>query len=763
MNKTQRDQFLDSLVSDSEMQKVLRLRKLDSYKESFNNGSALLEERLGQGWEIDVVLKTKTKIFKTKDLKTQFEDKVWVLFAQLGFNTVSKDQSIEIPYDKRDTSLRHPITFFAKDDETVILVDCISAPENTQLDLKDYLDLLRTHKSGIINYVSTLYPGTRPKIKYILATKNIGITSEHVTALKNLSAIQFTEEIIDYYYTLYNQIGSASRYQLLGTLFEGQEIPELDNLIPAIEGKMGGHTYYSFSIEPEKLLKISYILHRNKAHENMMPTYQRLIKKSRLREIHKFIDEEKGYFPNSIIINIVTEKKKILQFDRSNNQQSESISKIGILHLPKKYKSAYVIDGQHRLYGYSNSQYKSTNTIPVVALVNLERSEQIKLFMQINENQKAVSKDLRNTLDADLLWDSDSYLDQLKALKSRLAISLGEDRLSPLYDKISIGEDKKLITTQQIGTALNKSDFLGKVKAKEIEKNGTFFSGNLQQAFDNLLEYLSSCFTHIKNGAGDIWDQEGNIILINKGFYAIILTLNDVVNHLYKENLATDYTSAKKLYQLSSQYLDSIIDFYKSIDEEKISELKTAYGTSGEAKYWRTLQASLKNQHPDVHYEGLEDYIKKEEKENNELAFKLIREIESRYLKKAIKDKLEEEFGKNWFKKGVPLKIYTDANALAVAKNREIEDDEQLTDPWDQLTLINYREVILNNWQKLFETMYTRPSEKKISGGKEAKTKWLSDLNRLRNANYHTYYVTSEELSFIEEIHDWLAEGKSID
>ena len=65
-----------------------------------------------------------------------------------------------------------------------------------------------------------------------------------------------------------------------------------------------------------------------------------------------------------------------------------TISKIGILHIPKRYRSAYIIDGQHRLYGYSDSLYAETNTIPVVAFVDLERSEQIKLFMDINENQK---------------------------------------------------------------------------------------------------------------------------------------------------------------------------------------------------------------------------------------------------------------------------------------------------------------------------------------------------------------------------------------
>lgn len=103
----------------------------------------------------------------------------------------------------------------------------------------------------------------------------------------------------------------SARYQLLGNLFSGQEIPDIDNAIPAIEGKMGGHTYYSFSIEPEKLLKIGYVLHRNKANEDMMPTYQRIIKKARLKEIHNFIDEEKGFFPNSIIISITVERIKL--------------------------------------------------------------------------------------------------------------------------------------------------------------------------------------------------------------------------------------------------------------------------------------------------------------------------------------------------------------------------------------------------------------------------------------------------------------------
>jgi DNA sulfur modification protein DndB len=303
----------------------------------------------------------------------------------------------------------------------------------------------------------------------------------------------------------------------------------MENKIPAVRGKMGGHTYYSFATEPENLLKIGYVLHRNKANINMMPTYQRLIKKSRIKSVNEFI-ENGGYFPNSIVISI---DAKNCHFDAANTQVPSTISNVGILHLPKKYKSAYIIDGQHRLYGYSNSRYKTTNTIPVVAFVNLSREEQVQLFMQINENQKAVSKDLRNTLNADLLWTSDNFLEQMKALCSRISIYLGEERNSPLFNKISIGEDKKTITTQAIENALRKSKFLGKVSKSKIEEIGLIYNGDLDYTYDRLKEYLTKGFDYLSTNIKDEWDKEAEgIILINRGVYGFILVLSDILQHL---------------------------------------------------------------------------------------------------------------------------------------------------------------------------------------------------------------------------------------
>lgn len=156
----------------------------------------------------------------------------------------------------------------------------------------------------------------------------------------------------------------------------------------------------------------------------MMPTYQRIIKKQRLKEIRKFIDN-KGFFPNSLIISIDTNGKK-LRFDLATPQIENAISRIGILYLPQLYRSVYIIDGQHRLYGYADSAYAGKDTIPVVAFVNLDKDKQVELFMEINENQKAVSKNLQNTLNADLLWTSEDKNKQRKALRLNIAQRLGE-------------------------------------------------------------------------------------------------------------------------------------------------------------------------------------------------------------------------------------------------------------------------------------------------------------------------------------------------
>jgi DNA sulfur modification protein DndB len=241
---------------------------------------------------------------------------------------------------------------------------------------------------------------------------------------------------------------------------------------------MGGLNYFSFAMEPAKLLKLGYVLHRSKSIK-VLPTYQRLIKRNRLTGIKRFV-ENGGYFPNAIVVNIETLGKK-LRFDPSPLAIDGSQAKLGVLHLPPRYRSLYIIDGQHRLYGYGGSKYAQSNTIPVVAFVGLDRDDQLRLFMEINENQKAVSKNLKHTLDADLKWDSANLRDRAEGIKKQLAQELGEDVTSPLYNRILVGEDQrtetKIITLEAVIKGLNQTPFIGRFTKDVVKEQGVFYTG----------------------------------------------------------------------------------------------------------------------------------------------------------------------------------------------------------------------------------------------------------------------------------------------
>lgn len=751
MDENTRISLLGKLANKEEIQKLLKSRQVES--ELLSVKPIQKDYYLSEGWALDKEFKTSVRMTKKKSHDVAFEDEVWSLMAKMGYIFLNRDRNFTLPYDKTDISLTKQIDVFAKDDETILIVECKSSSYfNKRGDFKKELESYTGIIEGLRKTIQGLFPESKCRFKFVLATRNLSISDEDFQRLKNLGGVLLTEENIDYFTKLYGQLGIASRYQFLGYVFEGLEIPEIDNKVPAVRGKMGGYTYYSFSIEPEKILKISYVLHRNKAHMNMMPTYQRVIKKSRLKSVEDFINNG-GYFPNSIVLSI---DAKNCQFDQASLQNCNTISDLGILHLPRRYKSAYVIDGQHRLYGYSNSEYKNKNTIPVVAFVNLNRDEQIKLFMQINENQKSVSKNLRETLNADLKWTSENYDEQIEALCSRIAIELGENRNSALYNKVAIGEDSRIITPNNIKLALKKGKLLGKVSKKKIEELGLIYNGDLEDTYNKLKELMIKCFEYLSKNLSKEWDEKDSLILSNNGTYGFILLISDILVHLKeKYRVEINKSSVSTVVLDIYNYIDPLIDFIKDISSEERESLRKSYGAGGANKFWRLFQNIVKQTHSSFNPEGLDDYLKKQERRNNDRAFAIIREIET-FFNLDFKSRLEEKFEKMWYKKGVPPQIWEDAVALSTRKNREIENEEDEVSPWDCINIIAYRAIAIKNWQDIFEKEYTKPGEEKISGGKEEKTKWMVKLEHLRNQNVHSYYVTEEELDFLEELFDWL-------
>ena len=203
--------------------------------------------------------------------------------------------------------------------------------------------------------------------------------------------------------------------QLHADIFKNKEIPGLKIRIPALRAKVGPYTCYTFSIKPEYLLKIGFISHRTKGKASDVNTYQRLMAKSRLRRIQRFI-EDGGIFPTNIVINL--EKTRALRFDKAKQEGASEGSANGYLTISARYKSAWIIDGQHRLYGYSGTKKATESYLNVIAFEGLPASQQAQFFIDINSQQKKVSRNLLLELYGDLNWDASDPKVQIENLEN---------------------------------------------------------------------------------------------------------------------------------------------------------------------------------------------------------------------------------------------------------------------------------------------------------------------------------------------------------
>ena len=738
------------IVSGNELRKERGLRGKTAVQSK--QRAVALQELQEEGWELVKHYKDHkfVSVQKAKPFDVLFEDRVWTLFHDLGFTHMNQGHDFKMNCDFHNPDHTQQIDVFAAADETVIIIECKSAEKLKTKTFKKEIEALIGQMDCLRVEAQKQFPSC--KVKFIWATENINLTKTDEKTLRDNNIAIFNENTIGYYYDLVKHIGLCARYQLLGNLFASITIKNMDNRVLAIKGKMGQHTYYSFSIEPSKLLKISYVLHRNEANSSMMPTYQRLIKKKRLNEIREFVDHG-GYFPNSLIISIDSGGKGELKFEPASSKGIETKSKIGTLYLPNKYRSAYIIDGQHRLYGYADSKYKESDVIPVIAFVDLDQSEQVKLFMDINEKQKAVPKVLRATLDADVLWVSKDKNKQRKAMQSRIAQTLGDVTSSPLFGRIVTGENEasviRCITISQIQAALSRCSFFSEYGANNtVKKNGTFDMGKLEDTCNNFQPFLEGCFDYIMQKAPTEWERGKNgILTTNRGIYALIRVCDDIVNYLVadqKINPLVDNTD--KILSEVEYYLEPLSIWLNSIPSEDRAELAGIYGSGADVRYWHYFQMIIHGELSEFNPEGLEKFIKDKEKEYNAESFDMLHDIEN-YVRQLVIDKLTEQFKKPAEK--IPQDIYK--RILSEAVDQGIDPMQAL----ELLTLDDCRAIVTysTNWSTIFEKFLAQPNTK---GDKDVRTSWLKTLYDLGKKNTNQYAVSQEEYELLRELHNWL-------
>ena len=749
----------ERLVSGEELDLAAIPRAKEGVEEKFD--ASLVAQKEAEGWTIKKTYKNGSALMvHPKKVGDSFEDEVWMIFYKMGFSVMNADRHFKLSYSEEYPNLTKQLDVIAIDDETCLFIECKETEkfERGKSWLTEIGEMGNQY-GGLIKEISKKYPGR--KFKYIFATKNYILGSQDRDRLANAKIAYFDDETVSYYKALVEHLGPAARYQLLGNLFAHTTIKGMDEKIPAIEGKMGGYTYYTFLIEPERLLKISYILHRTNANHDLMPTYQRLIKKDRLKKIRQFVDNG-GYFPNSLIISIDA-RNGGLRFDRSS-QNTSSVSRIGTLYLPKEYQSAYVIDGQHRLYGYSESRFATSNTIPVVAFVNMDKDEQVRMFMDINENQKAVSKSLRNTLIIDLNWDSPELAKRKEAVILHICQKLGEDKDSPLYGRVVTGEntvtERRCITIEYLKNAIEKTSFFNKYKKNTVSEQGVLDRTDSKETADVVYPFIKKCLDTIEQYCHEEWEKgSAGYLTINNMMVAVIRVIGDIVDLIIKKDgLPSVIYDTDDLWHRCEDWIVSLADTINNLPLEKRDEIKTAKGGNAKEVAWRTLQVEFSHKNPEFTNEDLEKYITEYCVDYNPEASEYVSKIKNTIIER-IKDTFVQV--PNWQVELIPEELALRVNkdiAGAKVKNQR-NGVERDIDFWEMISLDDVCKIACyrTNWTTYLKDILVNPNEQK---NRMETLDWLKSISSSESRIGNGKQITRSEFETIDNIYKWLIKNE---
>ena len=374
--------------------------------------------------------------------------------------------------------------------------------------IKQYGKNIRLGKSKVLTSNNKLITTKNLKnietIKYCYAfTKKL----KNDAMRKNVEKEKFIfwdDSAVKYYHRVSNILKQITKDEILKEFNMLQDVENIHKE-PAVEIKQKNNSMYLLGMHPGLLLKIAYVYRRT---NTKLDAYQRIIKKERIENISKFFNAEKKLMlPNPVII----------VFDESDKIQKEINYSKNELTFPISHGSAWIIDGQHRIFGFKDHKhYKKWNVdsddgfkIPVVVFKKLPLSEQHKTFVNINYNQKSIDSILFNDLSTiiqdlkhEITWPSllVAKLNEKEPWKKMIKVSEMDTKKS-----ISIsGFSKTVLLNTLLGYNKRDMTYSGVLyKIAKFDRTKSFNSNKNKSAFDRQVKILIKFFTIVREHVKD--------------------------------------------------------------------------------------------------------------------------------------------------------------------------------------------------------------------------------------------------------------------
>jgi DNA sulfur modification protein DndB len=329
-------------------------------------------------------------------------------------------------------------------------------------------------------------------------------------------------------------------------------------------------------IDVKTLLNTCYISRRLGEQKG----YQRTLNMDRVIKLGKQIEKGKILaFPNSILVNC----------EEPLTQHPLEVSKCpGLItvSLPRSYCSCRVVDGQHRLLGFSRLTERelSRRHLPVIAFQGLNQQDEARLFIDINSKQKRIDSNLIQDLKADFTWDP-SQNPKEYAEKTIVCIARKLSSRGPLRNRIFFGR-----AGETKGAKVTLSTLVSVVRENHLVGGKLHF---YQASFDDVdgpLDKIKEVFSLIGR-TFRYHSPEGQFLLTNVGLRITFRTLQVLIRH-------------RKIGLVEATEKQFFKDLKGILNSDFIDDLKTLYGTGGKIEGSKRVLEELRKKHP-ARYESV--------------------------------------------------------------------------------------------------------------------------------------------------------------
>lgn len=713
--------------------------------------------RLTNGWVVRRKLpKGRVILEKQKVADEVLENRFWCILYQFGFDELNRGRQFQISITPGGKLINKQVAVFAKIDDVVIITECKYSEKKQkisfQADIDDFAALQKPIAISLRKHYGT---NSKFKIVWLFVTGNV-IWSETDRACAKARNIKIIEEReLRYFEEIAKNVGPAAKYQFLGEFLSDQRIPELSNYsVPAIRTKLGGNWAYYFLAPPSRILPVAFVNHRGLRDIESAPAYQRVLKRSRLREIGEYIDNG-GFFPNNILLNFKDE----VRFYKKTSFEDRQIS-FGDLYLPDKYKSVWVIDGQHRLFGFAEMDKElDKHTVPVLAFEKLSTENEAKLFVTINSKQQKVARSLLDELAGDLKLDSPDFDERSGATASRALNLMASETGNPFEDRFKTADladsDTICLTISGIKKAILSAKLLGSIPRNGIEIPGPFSRKTVKRTLNALCDGLTAFFSLIEAANQERWQNGGRgYLCTNIAVQGYVRLLHALIEYMHsKTGLEPNNLDAEELIKQLKPYLEPVLEFVETADDADFTKrFRQPFGSGGPPRYFYQLCLLVRAKYPDFKPTGFSQMVEQQETAETTKGDSLTKSIVDRVHRHVIAV-LKVNYGNNdFFDKGIPQK------EIKLSAMQKHYDDKNSMPPETYLDVIELKKIMEHkqNWEFFKETMNIKLQDDEK--GQAKYLKWIERLNEVRRILAHPSgrSYKNDDIEFLEFVHEQL-------